>query len=308
MHPTGMIIEERKNYYLVNLPEGPVLATPTGGLRKKRGLRLCVGDRVAVEVLNSDTRQAVIHNVSKRTTFISRPPLANMDLAVVVCTIIKPNLVYEILDRFLFSAEYHDFSPVVVFNKTDLLSPGDLPHLEEVASAYDALGYTVGRCSAHTGEGIDSMVEMWKGHNAFLAGPSGVGKSSILERVFPEIQFETNELSAQLDRGVHTTTFTRLLPIPGGGHIADTPGYSFLDIPTVPEDEVGLYFPEIAARTGRCRFSNCFHMQEPGCAVRADAESGGIAGWRYENYKKFYLTMQERNQRRPEGSSRRTTK
>lgn len=306
VHPAGIIIEERKNYHVVDLPEGPVFATPKGGLRKKPGLRLCVGDRVTVEVLNPDTREGVIHGISKRATYMSRPPLANMDLAVVVCTIRKPKLVYEILDRFLFSAEHHGFSPMVVFNKTDLLSPEEVPHLEEVSAVYHGLGYEVGRCSAHTGGGIDSLIELWKGHNAFLAGPSGVGKSSILQRVFPELKFETNELSPQLDRGVHTTTFTRLLPLPGGGHIADTPGYSFLDIPTIPEDDVGLHFPEIVARTGRCRFNNCLHIKEPGCAVRTDTQSGDIAAWRYDNYRKFYLAMQERNLRRPVGPSRRT--
>jgi ribosome biogenesis GTPase len=308
VHPNGMIIEEHKNYYVVDLPEGPVFATPKGGLRKKRGIRLCVGDKVSVEVLNDDTREAVIHKVSKRETYIPRPPLANMDIAVVVCTLRKPNLVYETLDRFLFSAERHDFSPAVVFNKTDLLSPEEVCRLDEITAVYGKIGYEVGHCSAHTGEGIDSLIEQWKGRNAFLAGPSGVGKSSILERVFPEIEFETNELSPHLDRGVHTTTFTRLLPLPGGGHIADTPGYSFLDIPTIPEEEVGLYFPEIVARTGQCRFNNCVHLQEPGCSVRSDTETGEIADWRYENYKKFYQAMKERNQRRPEGFSRRTGK
>lgn len=290
---SGRVVEEQKNYYIVNSSQGNVRAT-TRGLLKKDKKRLCVGDFVDLEVTNTDPPEGKILKVHERTSFLARPPLANITHVLYVCTAKEPPLDLEATDRFLLCASAYGLVPIIIFNKIDLVTPSEQPFSLVVSDAYRTIGYKVLMTSALTGAGMRDLTEAAIGRVSAFAGLSGVGKSALMQRLFPERNFRVGEVSGPQGRGTHTTTSVTLLPLEHGGFIADTPGISFVTIPLVPEEDVATYFPELEGMIGKCKFNNCIHDNEPGCSVRARVEAGEIAAWRVEHYLKMYREMKER--------------
>jgi ribosome biogenesis GTPase len=289
----GRVIEERKNYYLIDTPEGRVRAS-TKGLLKRDKVRVCVGDMVDCDVINSDTLEGVITGIHDRKSYLNRPALANLTRVILVATFREPPLDLEAIDRLLLSVGAYELSAVIAFNKSDLKAPAGSDQVRRIIAVFESIGYPVVETSATTGENIDILLAHCAGHVSAFAGPSGVGKSALLSRIFPDREFVLGEVSGANGRGTHTTTHASLIPLPQGGYIADTPGMSFVDLPLVPEEDVATYFPELDRLIGTCKFNNCIHEDEPGCKVRELVESGGIADWRYEHYRKIYREMRDR--------------
>jgi len=297
---SGRIIEEQKNYFIIDTAQGAVRAATRGLLKKdpKRAKHVCVvGDMVDCELTNKDTGEGIILKIHERTSYLNRPPLANLTQVILVCTVKEPPLDLEATDRFLVCAMAYSLAPVLVFNKNDRLSPSEQSSLQEISATYERCGYTTLLTSAFTGSGLRELMEICAGKVSAFAGLSGVGKSALLSKIFPDRAFTMGEVSGPTGRGTHTTTCVTLLPLPKGGYIADTPGLTFVDLPLVPEEDIAGYFPELERQIGRCKFNNCIHENEPGCRVLEMVEAGEIAGWRVEHYLKIFKEMRQRRRR-----------
>jgi ribosome biogenesis GTPase len=289
----GRVIQEQKNYYVVNTARGDVRATLKGVLKKDRK-RICTGDRVDVETINNDTEEGILTRVHERGTFLPRPPLANIEQVLVICTHREPSLDLEALDRLLLSVAAYGLSAILVFNKTDLIGSQERLSIDDIIGAYRDIGYSVLETSAELRTGLADLRLACKGKVSAFAGLSGVGKSALLSRLFPDREFRIGDVSGATGRGTHTTTTVSLLTLPEGGYIADTPGLAFIDLPLVPEEDVATYFPELDRLIGTCRFNNCIHENEPGCKVLELVLKGEIKPWRMEHYMKIYREMRER--------------
>jgi ribosome biogenesis GTPase len=291
---TGTVVEEQKNYYIVSTERDNVRCTLKGTLLKKRNQRICTGDSVRVRMINDDTAEGVICEISERKNFLPRPPLANLSQVIFVNCFKHPSLDTEAIDRFLFSSASYGIDAIIVFNKMDLLDNEEIEELEETERRYKNIGYKTLRTSVPQRQGVGELVDLCANRTSAFTGLSGVGKSSLLSLIFPEMEFKTSEVSGARGRGTHTTTHTKLLPLGPNTFIADTPGFAFVDVPTVDEETVTAHFPEIEAVTGQCRFNNCIHDAEPGCRVIEMVDDGEIAQWRHEHYLKIYYEMVKR--------------
>jgi len=311
MELNGRVIEEQKNYFLVDTPNGVIRCVIKGSLKKVR-TRVCVGDLVLVTVTNSDKTdtdhaEGIIAKVESRTSFIKRPAIANLTRILLIATWKSPPLDFEALDRMLFSAEVFGIEPVIVFNKIDLLSADELLLQKEIMTIYERCGYTTLATSAQTGDNIDKLLDCCKDGISAFTGLSGVGKSTLLSKIFPDTEFRIGDVSGTYGRGTHTTTNNVLHPFTPGSYLADTPGLSFVDIPTVPEESVASCFPEIAACTGLCRFNNCTHDGAPGCAVQEKIDNNEISESRRSQYLKIYNEMKslrKQYSKKPSGSKK----
>jgi ribosome biogenesis GTPase len=290
---TGRVIEEQKNYFVVDTPDGTVMATTAGVLKKVRS-RVCAGDIVQVTVIDtSPPARGVITAIHPRTHHLRRPALANCSHLLCVCTFREPSLNLEALDRLLFCAHAFEMTPCIVFNKSDLVGSDDRD-VASVVDQYAGAGYQVFVTSASRGEGIGALIDFCSDRLCACAGLSGVGKSSLLSAMFPGRAFRIGAVSGTDGRGTHTTTSVTLHALPNGGYIADTPGLALVDLPQMHEDNVILHFPEIARCIGQCRFNNCTHDNEPGCSVCEKIECGEISPWRREHYLKIRAEMAQR--------------
>ncbi len=293
MQLSGRIVEEQKNYYIVDTEQGNIRSVLKGNIKKEKK-RLYAGDFVDIEVFNKDIPEGIIRRLYPRKNNLQRPAVANIDQIVLVNSFKMPPLDLEFIDFFLFYSAVLDFSTILIFNKSDLLTESDRSSLLEIIEIYEKIGYSCIQTSALTGKNINLIAKQCENRLSILAGPSGSGKSTILARIFPDCYFRTNELSKSICRGKHTTTNTTLLKLIPKGYIADTPGFSHIHLPEMPEEQVVSYFPDIASKQGNCRFSNCIHDNEPGCAVKEMVDKGEIMGSRYKNYLKIYRIMEKK--------------
>jgi len=275
----GTVTAVQANFYHVQLKDnsGSLLCTRRSRL-KKVGQRVMVGDRVLVEEPDLQDRRGAIAKVFERSTVLDRPPVANADQLLLVFALAEPALDVWQLSRFLVKAESTGLRLLLALNKRDLLSSADI---EDWRSRLTAWGYDVVFLSVAQDEGIDELEQKLQDKITIVAGPSGVGKSSLINRLIPEIQLRVGRVSGKLQRGRHTTRHVELFELPGGGLLADSPGFNQPNWTVLPPD-LGQCFPEIRARlaTEQCEFKDCIHTQEPYCAVRGDWE-------RYEIYEKF---------------------
>ena len=290
MAVTGRVIEEQKNYFIVDTPQGAVKAKLKGTLKLARK-KICTGDTVDLEIINLDSLEGIISLVHKRTSLLPRPAIANLTQVAFILSLKEPSLDFEALNRLLFSAEVYQISSMLVFNKVDLLDSEDMLELEKIIEAYQEIGYKIIKTSALTNSGLDELVNLCTNQISAFTGPSGVGKSTLLSRMFPEKVFRIGAVSGPLGRGTHTTTNVSLLRLKEDSYVADTPGISFINIPTVPEEDVVTYFPELERRIGQCRFNNCIHDGEPGCVIQELADKNEIMSMRREYYLKIYREM-----------------
>lgn len=274
---TGTVIRAYGGHYFVMAGEEIYDCALRGRFRREEE-RVMVGDRVGLRVLAPG--QGVIEELHPRQTFLLRPPVANVDRALVVFAVRDPDPSTLLLDKILIQAEYSGVEPVVCFNKTDL----GMGETEGIIRAYRRAGYLVVCTSVREGTGLGEVREMLKGHITVLAGPSGAGKSSLLNALVPGLNLKTGEISRKLGRGRHTTRHVELLLLPDGGLVADTPGFSSLYLPEMRREELGGFFREFEDYRGGCRFAGCLHDREPECAVKEAVKEGKVAAFRYENY------------------------
>lgn len=292
----GMVRLVRGGVYAVALESGPLVEASLRGrlkLEKRTGDQVVIGDRVRVALVGDEAH--VIEEILPRETAITRTRfggrsvkvlVANADRLLAVVAATRPKPPRDLIDRLLVVAEYGGVEPVVVLNKVDL--EGGSAIAEELERVYRPLGYTVLRVSALTGEGMDGFAEQVCHGIAALAGPSGVGKSSLVNTLEPEHALRTGELSRKRGTGRHTTVTSRLIQLACGGLVADTPGFSDLGVWGVRRGALDSCFPELRSRADGCRFRGCSHLHEPDCAVRDALAEGAIDPGRFESYRVLF--------------------
>ncbi|RKP55381.1 ribosome small subunit-dependent GTPase A [Cohnella endophytica] len=299
--PEGLIVKALSGYYYVQDEE---IATPVQcrgrGIFKKRGESPLVGDRVVYS--ETENGEGTVEQILPRSSELIRPQIANADLAVLVFSVVRPELSLILLDKFLVHVEHARMDALIVLTKLDRIPEGEAGEqirrtVEAARALYTSIGYQVLLTSAHEGEGLDDLRTALAGHINMLAGQSGVGKSSLVNALVPGLKLETNEISDKLGRGKHTTRHVELVPIPGGGYMADTPGFSQLDFAELGIDEIGSCFREFRELSHSCKFRGCTHTHEPHCAVLQAKEQGLVATSRYDNYVGFMTEWKETKRR-----------
>jgi len=264
---------------------------------------IAVGDIVEVVEEEKEAANAMITEIAPRRNYIVRSSphkrshkhivAANLDQAVLVCTIKEPRTSRGFIDRFLVTAAAYHIPAILVFNKKDLLKEKDREKFLEMADVYTDIGYPVLLISAAKGEGITEVQEMLKDKVTLMSGHSGVGKSSLINQLLPGMQLRTKEVSGWSGKGLHTTTFAEMFDLPDGGQIIDTPGLREFGIIDIPKTELSHYFLEMQPYITQCQFNNCLHINEPGCAVKAAVEEGEIDTDRYISYATILETIEE---------------
>lgn len=276
----GIILRGYSSFYYVLADEKEYECSLRGKYRLKKQDFL-PGDNVLISLVGND--KGVIEEVLPRKSRLIRPPIANVDQAVIVMAVKNPSPDLQLLDRLLLIAEYEGITPLICFNKVDL----DQKIGEELGLLYQKIGYKVILTSTKLSLGISELREELKNHISVFAGLSGVGKSSLLNLVQPGLALKTGEVGVKSQRGRHTTRYTSLLPLVGGGLVADSPGFSKLYLPELKREELCHYFPEFAEYAQYCRFSTCLHHKEPDCGVKNALENKLIDRRRYEHYLIF---------------------
>jgi len=293
MNASGRVIQERKNYYLVDISQNVPVRAVLKGVAKNKHKRIAAGDFVEVELFDGIGETAVIRSVLPRINELSKPVIANIDNVFFVNCLIEPLLSPLYIDKFLFCAAVNKIKVSIVFNKTDILSKTQLAELKNYAKIYEKAGFDVLLTSINDKKTIDDIKNGAKDKISVFAGQSGVGKSSIMQVLFPDEYFAVAELSQNLLRGKNTTSHTSLMRLENGGYIADTPGFSVFEMPAVEPEFVCAYFDDFTEvlQNERCKFSNCSHKNEPDCRIKSAVESGEIAQSRYESYLAIYDEM-----------------
>ena len=277
----GKIIKGIGGFYYVDTENGLYECRARGIFRKNKITPL-VGDRVSISVVDEENKKGVVEEIEERDTELVRPPIANVDKALIVFAIKNPSPTLSLLDRFIVLAEKENLEIVIVFTKVDLDTDGEL--LGELKDIYEVSGYKVISVSNKLKLNIDKIKEELKENTVVFAGPSGVGKSSLLNEVDKNFELKTGEVSDKIKRGKHTTRHAELLKLECGGMVADTPGFSSLTLDDIDESELKEYFIEFD-KYDECRFgSRCIHENEPSCAVKEAVENGDISKKRYESY------------------------
>ncbi|MDR0304430.1 MAG: ribosome small subunit-dependent GTPase A [Chitinispirillales bacterium] len=289
----GRIIQEQKNYYLADISQNEPVRAVLKGVAKSKHKRIVVGDFVKIQLFDGITDTAVIRDILPRINELSKPAIANIDNIFFVNCLVEPILNFLYIDKFLFCACVKKINATLIFNKTDILSKTQFDVLQNFAKTYEEFGFQVLLTSVNDKETIDKIKNTAKDKVSVFAGQSGVGKSSIMQILFPDKHFAVQELSQSLLRGKNTTSHTSLIRLENGGYIADTPGFSVFEMPAVPPEFVCAYFDDFAKilQNKQCKFSNCSHKNEPKCCIRNAVETGEIANSRYESYLVIYDEM-----------------
>lgn len=289
----GKIVKSLSGFYYV-LSEGVVYQCRARGVFRKRSITPLVGDLVKFEANN--VTDGYIIDLLPRKNELVRPPIANVEQALVVFSVKEPNLSLQLLDKFLVHIEENEIDAIICFTKMDLLTADERENLNDVANIYRSIGYPVFFVSTIEQDGFDTVKTYFKDKITVVAGQSGVGKSSLLNGLDPSLQISTNKISTHLGRGKHTTRHVELLSV-AGGLVADTPGFSSLDLSHFNEEDLSLYFPEMKRLRGDCKFRGCTHLAEPRCAVKEALNSGEIAESRYKHYELFFKEVKETKRR-----------
>lgn len=282
---TGKIIKGVGGFYYVHIVHSGIFKCSAKGIFRYKKIKPLVGDNVDIEIINENELTGNIVNIHDRTSELIRPAVANIDQALVVFAVKSPMPNLNLLDRFLIMMEAMDVPSIICFNKVDLVDEKELLNLKSI---YLNAGYEVIFTSALQNFGMDLVMSAIRGKTTALAGPSGVGKSSTINALVPELTLETGDISKKIERGKHTTRHTEIMHVEENTYIMDTPGFSSMYICQCEKEEVKNYFPEISKYEGECRFNGCVHVNEPGCIVKDKVSEGIISSSRYENYKIMY--------------------
>ena len=287
----GKIIKGIAGFYYIYAEDGQVYECKAKGIFRKDNQKPLVGDNVEISILDENEKEGSVTAILPRKNSLIRPAVANVDQAFVIFAMENPKPNYMLLDRFLIMMEQQGIPAVVCFNKKDL---GTEEELDFLYRTYTQCGYRVILSSALKGEGISEIHEILRGKTTVVAGPSGVGKSSLTNSLQGEIQMETGEISKKLKRGKHTTRHSQVIPVGEDTFLVDTPGFSSLYLTDMEEQELKDYFPEFREYEEECRFQGGRHIHEPGCAVKEALEADKISRLRYEDYLALHQELKEK--------------
>lgn len=295
---TGIVLKSTGSWYRIRLEQGIEVDARVRGKLRTSGSRntnpVTVGDVVDLDLTGEDYAITQVHerknyiirkstNLSKETHIIA----ANLDLAVMVTALKSPKIKFGFIDRFLVTAEAYNIPAVILFNKCDLLNDAEMDYLRTLQDAYLKIGYDSRLISVHTQAGLDDVHALLQGRVSLFSGHSGVGKSSLLNALNPEISARVTDVSDFNEKGQHTTTFAEMHRLKEGSYVIDTPGLRSFGLIDMEPEELKGFFPEMVERSDDCKFYNCLHVNEPGCAVKPAYEEGELPFFRYENYGYF---------------------
>lgn len=308
---TGTIVKSTGSWYWVKHAEGKVSKARLRGKFRQDGLKvtnpIAVGDEVVFQVEDEQEGTLVITELLPRRNYLVRKSVhktahahllaANLDQVVIVASLFLPRTSTGFIDRLLVSADSYGIECTVVLNKADMLVGEDRDIANWLAGLYQHLGYNALVTSTVTGENLDTLKNQLQGRVSLLAGHSGVGKSSLVNVLYPGVDLRTQEVSTFANKGKHTTTFAEMFELEPGTNIIDSPGIKELGIAEIEDHELAYYFPEMRKRLGQCKFYNCRHLNEPGCAIKEGVEKGAIASTRYDSYLSMMSEEDERVRR-----------
>ena len=286
----GKIVKGISGFYYVHVVESGIYECKAKGAFRNQKIKPLVGDDVTIAVIDEEKKKGNIEQILPRKNELIRPAVANIDLALIIFAAAKPQPNFNLLDRFLIMMEYQKVPVVICFNKQDLVSEEEVA---QIALTYENCGYTVMYTSASKNQGVEELKALLADKTTAVAGPSGVGKSSLINCLQPNIQMETGSISKKIERGKHTTRHSEIIPIAGDTYIMDTPGFSTLYIPGFEKEDLQQFYPEFAEYEPYCRFKGCSHISEPACGVKEAINEGKISKLRYENYKLLYQELKD---------------
>lgn len=284
----GKITKGIAGFYYVHGEDGLLYECKAKGVFRKDGIKPLVGDNVGISVLDEEKKLGNLEEILPRKSELLRPAAANIDLVFVVFAAAKPAPNFNLLDRFLIRMGLEKIPVAVGFNKCELVTEEQLAVMKEV---YTSAGYPVYCFSVKEQKGLKGLDVLFHGKTTALAGPSGVGKSSLMNYLCPQAEMETGAVSRKIERGRHTTRHAELFVLHQGTYVMDTPGFSSLYVNEIEAQDLWMYFPEMAEAERGCRFTGCCHMEEPDCGVKNRVASGVIAKQRYESYRQLYTEL-----------------
>ncbi len=286
----GKIVKGISGFYYVHVAESGIYECKAKGSFRNQNLKPLVGDDVAIAILDEEKKKGNIEKILPRRNALIRPAVANIDQALIIFAAAKPQPNFNLLDRFLIMMEYQQVPVIICFNKQDLVGEAEL---KQTAAVYENCGYTVMYTSASEKQGLEELKRLLDKKTTAVAGPSGVGKSSLINCLQSNIQMETGSISRKIERGKHTTRHSEIIPIGQETYIMDTPGFSTLYIPGFEKEDLQQFYPEFTEYEPFCRFKGCSHISEPDCGVKEAIEQGKVSKLRYENYKLLYQELKE---------------
>lgn len=281
----GKIIKGIAGFYYVHALDGNVYECKAKGVFRKDKQKPLVGDDVELDILDKEKRLGHIASILPRKNDLIRPAVANVDQALIIFAVTKPEPNFNLLDRFLIMMEQKDLPCIICFNKQDLFSEEEK---QELSPIYEKAGHTVLFVSALLNQGVDELKGLLEGKTTTVAGPSGVGKSSIINCLQPDVQMETGNISEKIERGKHTTRHSEIIPVNEHTYLVDTPGFSSLLLFDLEKEELSQFYYEFSDFESECRFIGCSHTHEPVCGVKKALNNGDISSIRYKNYCLLY--------------------
>ena len=287
----GKIVKGIAGFYYVHVVESGLYECKAKGIFRKEKLKPLVGDIVEIDILDETEKKGNIVEILERKNELIRPAVANIDQALVVFAVTKPKPHFNLLDRFLIMMESKEIPVILCFNKKDIATE---PEIQELKEIYETCGYQMVFTSALEEENVDELKQLLHGKTTAIAGPSGVGKSSLINIFQPKANMETGSIREKIERGKHTTRHSELIWIEDNTYIMDTPGFSSLYTNDFEKEELKYYFREFDPYEGTCKFLGCDHIHEPGCRVKEALEVGDIHPVRYKNYLDMYQELKDK--------------
>ena len=287
----GKIVKGISGFYYVHVVESGIYECKAKGIFRQQKMKPLVGDDVEIDIISEEKKTGNVAAILPRKNALIRPAVANVDQALLIFAAASPNPNFNLLDRFLVMMGRQDVPVILCFNKCDLITE---EQKQEIEAIYEASSCKILFVSAKKELGLKKLQEILEGKTTTVAGPSGVGKSSLINLLAPEACMETGEISKKIERGRHTTRHAELIRLKGDGYIMDTPGFSSLYLPEMEKEELQDCYPEFAAFEPYCRFQGCSHISEPDCGVKEALSEGKIHPVRYENYCQLYGELKDR--------------
>ena len=287
----GKIVKGISGFYYVHVVESGIYECKAKGIFRQQKMKPLVGDDVEIDIISEEKKTGNVAAILPRKNALIRPAVANVDQALLIFAAASPNPNFNLLDRFLVMMGRQDVPVILCFNKCDLITE---EQKQEIEAIYEVSGCKILFVSAKKELGLKELQEILEGKTTTVAGPSGVGKSSLINLLAPEACMETGEISKKIERGRHTTRHAELIQLKGDGYIMDKPGFSSLYLPEMEKEELQVCYPEFAAFEPYCRFQGCSHISEPDCGVKEALSEGKIHPVRYENYCQLYGELKDR--------------